>query len=154
MLESKISQIPCYFSCSREFRQRKVSARLRAPPDSLDCREYSALVSAKVANFGRLSRFLLVKRHRGERTTVAVAPTSQAFFFAAAISSPTTEMLRRTVCDHKPSSYEKGLNFRFPPESRFLTVLQLTDGIANLSVVLVCLRLCQTRLLVSDGLVL
>jgi hypothetical protein len=37
---SKFRKFPVIFPVSREFSRRKVSARLRPPPYSLDCREF------------------------------------------------------------------------------------------------------------------
>ncbi len=51
----KFSKFPVIFPVSREFGQRRVSVRLRAPPDSLDCRE-TAL------NYGKKTRDMPVFR--------------------------------------------------------------------------------------------
>jgi hypothetical protein len=44
----KVRKFPVFFPVSREFSRRKVSARLRAPPASLNCREFPLVLSRNV----------------------------------------------------------------------------------------------------------
>jgi hypothetical protein len=49
-LTFKFKKFPVFFPVSREFSQRKVSARLHAPPCSLNCREIPAPLTPKYAD--------------------------------------------------------------------------------------------------------
>src|ERR1700733_4926390 len=59
---SKSRKFPVIFPVSREFGRRKVSARLRAPPRSLHCREFLPLFPAKCANMPVFSDFCATNR--------------------------------------------------------------------------------------------
>ena len=86
---AKTREFPVFFPVSREFGRRMVSARLSAPPDSLDCREFLPLLSTKYANSAHFSRFLLAKPDCRERTAPAADVIRPPFFSEAAMSSPT-----------------------------------------------------------------
>jgi CRISPR/Cas system-associated endonuclease Cas1 len=58
---SKSSKFPVKFPVSREFGQRKVSARLRPPPASLNSREIPPLFTPKSAKHAHFSRSLLLQ---------------------------------------------------------------------------------------------
>ena len=58
----EFAKFPVKFPVSREFGQRKVSARLPAPPASLNCRETAPPFAPKCAKYARIRKFSSAKR--------------------------------------------------------------------------------------------
>src|ERR1700681_358127 len=58
----EFARFPVKFPVSREFGQRMVSARLPAPPASLNCRESARLFVAKYAKHAGISQSSSAKR--------------------------------------------------------------------------------------------
>src|SRR6202021_2532269 len=65
---AKYRKSPVFFPVSNEFRQRRVSARLRAPPSILNCREIPARFSLEIRERCPFSRLFLGKPDRREWT--------------------------------------------------------------------------------------
>jgi hypothetical protein len=97
-------KFPVFFPGSREFRGRMVSARLRPPPRSLDCRETPLHSSENRWKSPHLPRF----RRQTARRKCPAGPRSQAFEGFSLLDTCAVRFQRlhrstgRMQCDHKP----------------------------------------------------
>jgi len=99
-----------FFAVTRELAQRKISARLPAPPASLNCREFLSLFPYKSEEYGHFSRFLLGKSDCREGTALAADGIDQAVFSAAGMSSPTCKQLLGATHDRPSGRSGNGSN--------------------------------------------
>jgi hypothetical protein len=86
--EPQLQKIPVFFPVSREFVRRKVSARLRPPPVSLNRREVPPAFPTKYAKDAHISRFFNDKPNRRERTPPQQRTSLSRFFSGRHTCSP------------------------------------------------------------------
>ena len=87
---AKLSKFLVIFLVSREFGQRRVSARLGAPPFSLDCREFSSQFSPHFEDYPHFSRLPIEKSDCGERILPAARRIVAAAVSPRPMTSPTS----------------------------------------------------------------
>jgi hypothetical protein len=102
-------KFPVFFPVSREFHRRKVSARLRAPPRSPECREMLPSLPASSANYAHFSRFLLYKSDWREWTARHGSAQVSSFFLEPQRAVRLPRVVMANVRRSKIESSEGGL---------------------------------------------
>jgi hypothetical protein len=110
-LRPKSREFPVIFPVSREFRRRKVSARLRAPPRSLARREYLRFFHRNARNMPVFAT--IPNKIELEKTdhSAAEAVALLVFLWRAHSQSGFNNSVKRMQCDHKPMTRRKLFDF-------------------------------------------